>query len=358
MSAFAEFLLIAVLLFLWESTLWLPLRGIALRKRWIAGRWSVLDPSALLSFRKTGLVPMFPLPPDFGLAPCQGPPLIVAPDGGMLMETDDGYWIEVVVVSWADFQEEGHCLVVAGRKTRLTSRRWLEILKRARQRGADPVDAVRLAAKLAFSPTRASRELRKWHLVSKTLRWTGLLLTVGFFVGLPMIYLYRGSLDAMLFVLWLWLVMCWISGQLWWLAARVYPGAKSALRMDALLALLVPFHAMRAMEIASVHSFGTTHPLALLVSAGDMNHPWLQRFLRKLEHVKPTEHASVAALRPLVSMALATRGKVIADFDVMPDASKDLEAVKYCPRCHGMFLGHAMKCGECDLPLRDLTDAA
>jgi len=73
MSALAEFLCVAIALFVWESLLWLPLRGTALRKRWFGGTWKVLDPEALFATRELGVIPML-IPPDAGLAPCQGRP--------------------------------------------------------------------------------------------------------------------------------------------------------------------------------------------------------------------------------------------------------------------------------------------
>ncbi|MCF7676342.1 MAG: hypothetical protein K9M97_13420, partial [Akkermansiaceae bacterium] len=68
MSPLVEFCLIALALYLWESTLWLPLRSVALRRHWFSRRWRVLLPDRWLALRETGLVPLLPLLPDGGLA--------------------------------------------------------------------------------------------------------------------------------------------------------------------------------------------------------------------------------------------------------------------------------------------------
>ena len=60
MPAFVEFALVAIALYLWESTLWLPRRGTALRKRWFGKHWKALDPESLIATRELGLVPERP----------------------------------------------------------------------------------------------------------------------------------------------------------------------------------------------------------------------------------------------------------------------------------------------------------
>ncbi len=350
MSAFAEFCLIAVALYLWESTLWLPLRSVALRRRWFTNRWQVLNPDQWLSLKETGLVPLLPLLSDAGLAPCQAPPLLAADNGELLMTTSDGRLVPLAAVGWTDLREEQHHLAVGGLKTRLSSARCVAVLRRAKLRGATPAAAVRQAWRFALSPVRARREWRRWRLVAGPLGWLPPALTFGFFVGLPLVYLFRGSLPAVLFALWLWCLMAMIAAHLWWLGRRVYPGARAALRMDAVLALLVPFHAMRAREIAAVHALGTTHPAGLLLSTADLTNPWLAGFVRGLRHPRPEvpeDFIRSAALLPPLELALAHCGRTVADFDCPPDHARDPAAVAYCPRCHGMFLGQVEVCPDC-----------
>jgi hypothetical protein len=148
MPAFVEFLLVAVALFLWESTLWLPLRSMALRKQWIGGRWKVLDPAALIATRELGLIPMLPFPPDLGLAPCQVPPLMVDANGRMMVENVPGRVFYINSLSWNDLREEPHHLAIAGSRIRVSSHRCVGVLKRARQRGATLDAAIRLAWRL------------------------------------------------------------------------------------------------------------------------------------------------------------------------------------------------------------------
>lgn len=349
MPVFVEFALVAIALYLWESTLWLPRRGVALRKRWLGNRWKALDPTDLIASREIGLVPMLPFPPDFGLAPCQAPPLF-ADENGLCLETADGRIEGLEGIGWEDLKEESHHLVVRNRQIRITSKRCIEVLRRAKKRGATPEAAVRQAMRLAMSPARAGREWNRWRLVSNSLRIYGPILAVGFFVGLPLSYVKFGTMPTLILAGWLWCVMAWTSCHLWWLGKRVYPGAKSALRWDALLALLVPFHAMRALEIASVHAMGTTHPVALLISAGEFQNPWLQQFIRRV--LFPISGGAgdsrlASALREPLARALGTCERNIEDFVVPPDRSADAQAKSYCPRCHGLFLAGVKSCADC-----------
>jgi hypothetical protein len=359
MPAFVEFLLVAVALFLWESTLWLPLRSMALRKRWIGGKWKVLDPAALIATRELGLIPMLPIPPDLGLAPCQVPPLMVDANGRMMVENVPGRVFYINSLSWNDLREEPHHLAIAGSRIRVSSPRCVGVLKRARQRGATLDAAIRLAWRLAMSPGRSGREWRRWKLVSGPLQWNGIILTIGFFVVLPAVFVFRGNLPALLFAGWLWGVMVWTGVHLWWLGKRVYPDARSALRMDALLAMLVPFHAMRAMEIAAVHAMGNTHPAGLLIGSGSLENRWLAHWIRRVLFPIPdseSDHGFSSAMRPLLEKALSGSGKSPEDYDVEPDRSDDPDAARYCPRCHGMFLLQVERCPDCrSLELRSFA---
>ena len=351
MSAFAEFLCVAIALFVWESLLWLPLRGTALRKRWFGGTWKVLDPAALFATRELGVIPML-IPPDAGLAPCQGPPLAIlgTDGGGILVEYGSGRLFHHKSLTWNDLHIDHLHLVVAGVKTRISSPRCMDLLRWAKLRGATVETAVQQSWRLALSPTRAGQEWRRWILVSRTLRWNGFALMLGFFAGLPLVYLYQGGGPTLMFGLWLWCLMAWTAGHLWWLGGKVYPGARSDLRMDALLALLVPFHAIRATEIASVHAMGTTHPISMLLSTKDLQNPWLGSFVRRVIHPLPGSPEDIGyanGLRPLLVKPLSSVGKRLEDFDLPPDHTKDPAASLYCPRCHGLFLDHVQTCPDC-----------
>lgn len=350
MSAFTEFVLIAIALYLWESTLWLPLRGVALRRKWSGSGWKVLDPRGLMAGKELGMIPLLPLPTDAGIAPCQSPPLVVSEDGGFLMELASGSWVSLNSLTWNDLLDKDHYLVANGTRTRMTSPRWVSFLRGAKNRGASPEMAVRLAWRLALSPGRAQREWRRWKRVSRSLRLYGPVLALGVFAGLPLTYLYLGVYPLLMLVVWLWLLMVVTAAHLWWLGKRAYPDAGSALRMDALLSLVVPFHAMRAFEIASVHAMGTTHPIGLMLSTGDLENPWLCHFIRRVLHplpASPEEARLSAALKPLLSGALAQKGMRLEDYGTEPDRTDDPESTGYCPRCHGRYLGHVKVCPDC-----------
>jgi len=350
MSAFAEFVAVAIALFLWESTLWLPLRGVALRREWFGKRWKILDPGKLFATREVGMVAMFPLPPDFGLAPCEAPPLLVDPDGNFLIESSKGDLHQLSSISWDDLEHHEHHLVVPGWKTRMTSRRSTAILRRAKQRGATPEAAVRISWRLALSPDRSRREWRRWKLAAGPLRWYGLILAIGFLVGLPLAYIYLGTFRTLMMALWLWCIMGFTAGQLWWLGKRVYPDARAALRMDAMLSLLVPFHAMRAWELAAVHAMAATHPVGLILSSGDTGNPWLGKFVRRILHPRPDSKEDAifsAALLPHVSRALSRWGKTLQHYENEPAVSIEESAGKYCRRCHGVYLSETKVCPDC-----------
>ena len=350
MSALSEFIWVAIALYLWESTLWIPLRGVTLRRRWLGHGWRVLSPASLIATRELGLIAMLPLPPDVGLAPCQAPPLLVTDEGEFIVESGAGILHSIQLLTWDDLKSLEQHLVADGVKTRISSPRCIDLLRRARRRGATPEQAVRLAWRLALSPSRAGREWHRWKLVSRPLRWSGAILTLGGFVGLPAAYLYLGMLPTLLLGLWLWSTMGWTAVYLWWLGKRVYPAARAALRMDALLSLLVPFHAMRALEIASVHAMGTTHPVGLVVFSRDFDNPWLGDFIRRVLYPQPDvaeDAAFSAALRLPLARMLRSCGRRLEEFDTMPDRSNDSAAVSYCPRCRGRYLAQVVTCPDC-----------
>ena len=357
MSTFAQFCLVALALYLWESALWLPLRGIALRKRLRGKSWRALEPDRWLALRETGMVPLVPLIGSGRIAPCQAPPLVVGPDGRWLMESSDGRLLRIDPPAWDDIRPDHHHLRVGKSATRLSSPRVLAVLSRARKRGLGPAEAVRRAWWMALSPERARREWARWRLVSGPLGWLCPILTVGFFAGLPYFYLYLDGFRTLMFVGWLWSVMLFIAGHVWWLG-RVYPAAKGALRMDALLAAIVPFHAMRVREIASVHAMGATHPVALLLSAGDTGNPWFVRWIREILHPRPGMPADAvfsAAVLPVLAPVLARMGHTPDGFSNPPASGDDPNATGYCPRCHGRFLPGVATCGDCGgLPVRPL----
>lgn len=362
MSAFTEFVLVAIALYLWESTLWLPLRGIVLRRKWFGSGWKALDPRALMAGKELGLVPLLPLPPDSGIAPCQGPPLVATAEGGFLLELAPGGFASFNSLEWNDLSEKDHHLVVSGTRTRTTSPRFVDFLRRAKNRGASPQVAIRQAWRFALSPTRARREWRRWKMVSGSLRALAPMLAIGTFAGLPLSYIYLGVLPMLILLAWLWVLMISISAHLWWLGRRVYPAARPALRMDALLSLIVPFHAMRAVEIASLHAVGTTHPAGLLLSTGDTENPWLRTFIRHILHPlpdSPEDAAFAAAVKPILSSALASCGKQFTDYDTVPDHSEDPETTAFCPRCHARYLPDIKACPDCNgTPLRPFGNPA
>ncbi len=356
MSVFTEFFLVAFLIYLWESCLWLPLRTVALRRRLLGKRWGVVRPGQWWATRHLGLAAMLPIVPDTRLAPCQAPPLRVDGQGGMFLDINDTDSVPCTATDWSALREDGTRLMVDGATVRVSSPRTLEVLRAAKRRGLPPADGVPRMWRSALSPARARREWRKWRMLSAPMQPVCLLLTVGFFAGLPASYIHGGILSLLATALALWLCMWMVAGYLWWLGGRAYPTVKSSFRSDAVLSLLVPFHAMRAMEIASVHAMARTHPAALLIGTGDIDHPWLGRFVREIVFPRPEsphDEARCQAIRPFLEAALSTVGKKPEDYDTTAPRDDDPEATAWCPRCHALFSGNAATCTDCgDTPLR------
>lgn len=356
MSAFAEFFLVAAVIYLWESFLWLPLRSVVLRRKWFSRNWQAVRPGHWFATRKAGLVAMIPILPDGGLALCQAPPLHAADADHVAIEIPGSEPVIHRLTDWTDLRVEHHSLIIGRNKIRISSPRALENLWRAKHRGSTPADAIQHLWQTSLCPSRAAHEWRRWKLVSAPIFPASLLLTTGFFVILPWVYLRAGIIPALAVLVGLWLLMILTACRLWWIGGRVYPEIKSTFRTDALLSLLVPFHAMRAMEIASVHAMATSHPSALVIGTGDLDNPWLGGFIREILHPRPDVSADIqqsAILRPLLTKALTRSGKSLEAYETVPLREDDPEAVSYCPRCHSIFGKNATACSDCqELPLK------
>lgn len=302
---------------------------------------------------------MIPLIPDTGLAPCQEPPLLVGKNDVLLLANPGAEAFPCGNATWEDLHGSFPKLIAGGKAARLSSPRALDVLRRARQRGNNPAQAVGKWWHLSLSPARAAREWRRWQMVSAPLEIPCLLLTTGFFIGLPVMFLYSGILPALITAACLWLIMIFIAARLWWIGSKVYPTVKSQFRMDAMLSLLVPFHAMRASEIASVHAMAGTHAAALILSSGQTDNSWLARLARELLFPlpdSPQDQARNAMMRPSFETSLARLGKNLSGYDIAPSREDDPDATSYCPRCHGFFGPGITVCPDCrGLPLRSFS---
>lgn len=356
MPVFLEFLLVAALIYLWESALWLPKRGHALRRGWFGKSWRVIPATRLLSTRELGVIPMLPIPPDSGLAPCPGFPLAVDGTGAVFIETADGISQKTDALSWEQIRYAAPHLVAGNLSVRCQSPAVMEPLREAKSLGLDPQSAIRRCAALSLSPARGKRDLKRWRIVSAPLRLYCPTLTLGFFGGIPAAYVFLGPASALWLATWLWCVMLAISLHLLWIAKHAYPACRSEIRQDAFLSLIVPFHAMRALETISVHVFARTHPAAILLASGAAMHPWLPSFIRSLLFPRPNhpgDAARTSTFLPEIEKILGRKNMKAGDFDTAPDHADDPDASAYCPRCHGMFLKGRESCGDCgDMPLR------
>lgn len=350
MPVFLEFLLIAALIYLWESALWLPKRGHALRRRWFGKTWRVIPATRLLSTRELGVVPMLPFPPDSGLVPCPGFPLTANGTEAIFIETADGDLLKTDARSWDQIGYTSPRLHVGSFSVRCQSHAVMETLREGNSLGLDPHAGILRALALSLSPTRAKRDLKRWNIVSIPLRLYCPILTLGFFGGLPAAFLYYGPELALWLAAWLWILMLAIGFQLLWLGKSVYRTCRSEIRQDALLSMFVPFHAMRALEITSVYVFATTHPAAILLASGANEHPWLRTFIRSLlfpRRAHAGDAARASALLPIIEKILRKKNLTPTDFDTAPNQANDPDASAYCPRCHGMFIKGIKTCSDC-----------
>lgn len=350
MPVFFEFLLIALLIFLWESVLWLPRQGMALRRGILGKTWRAIPATRFLALRRLGAVPMMPLPADTWLFPCSGFPLAVDAEGGIHIESPNGIFLKTGAGSWDDIRFSAPNIFAGNLSARCQSPRTVETLREGKELGLSLGDAIRRVWELSLSPPRAKREMKRWGIAVSPLTLYCPVLCIGFFAGLPAAYLTLGPMSAIWLGAWLWCLMVGISIQLFAISRESIPSAKSELRQDALLSLVVPFHAMRAAELASIHAFAATHPAAILLATGAHDHPWLAKFVRSLRFPRPSNPGDAAitetALKPLENI-LRIRGLTTDRYLSPPDCPDDPDAAAWCPRCHGMFLADVRICRDC-----------
>jgi hypothetical protein len=152
--------LIAALIYLWESALWLPKRGHALRRRWFGKKWRVIPATRLLSTRELGVVPKLPVPPDSSLAPCPGFPLATDDTGAIFIETADGDFRKTDARTWDQIRYAAPHLIAGNLSIRCQSPAAMEPLREGKSLGLDSQSAIRRCAALALSPARAAT--RHW----------------------------------------------------------------------------------------------------------------------------------------------------------------------------------------------------
>ncbi len=350
MPVFLEFLLVAFLIYLWESSLWLPRQGIALRRGWFGKKWKAIIATRLIATRELGLVPMLPFPPDAGLAPCPRFPLSADAEGKIFIDSADGIYLPTHATRWEDIAFSEPRLSIARQSVRCQSPRCIADFREGKIAGENPCEAIRHAWTASLSPARAKAAIKRWKIANLPLRLYCPMLTLGFFAGIPAAFLYLPPLSTLWLAAWLWTLMVGISLHLFWISKNVYPEARAEIRQDAWLSLFVPFHAMRAMELVSVHAFALTHPAAILIASGQTAHPWLASLVRELKFPRPNQAgdlALAASCLPPLEQSLAIRGVSIARYLEPPDRSEDMEASAWCPRCHGMFLPGPTCCNDC-----------
>lgn len=355
MSAFVEFCLVALALFAWESLLWIPLRGVVLR---VSGRGKTLRvkcPDQWFATKNSGCVFLHWWPGSGAVLPTQALPLLVNSQGRWLLQQNDGRYVRIAAPTWDEIRWQSPTLQVGKARVRLTSSRCLQVLWQGKKAGLSPAEALRKAWAESLSPSRAAAERKKWHIAAAPLRWMQPLLLMGFVAGLCLFVTQGDRFPLGLFLLWIFLVMVMIAGHVWWLGKKIYTSNKSDLMTDVFLCCLVPFHAMRAAEAVARHAMGGVHPFALLLRYAPAN-PWLLRELRQICHPRPgniEEEVRYDAMKSLLQNLLSQRGLAWSDFHQAPTHREPGE-VRYCPRCHALYLEGASHCRDCgNYPLQD-----
>ena len=358
MSAFSEFCLVALLLFVWESLLWIPLRGVCVSRAVDSGKLRILAPDRWFSTKSSGAVFTSLVPGSGTVMPCQSLPLLVDAQDRWLLQRDDGSHQLIAPPTWQDIHWQSPHLTVGGTKVKLTSARILAEFFRGKKNGHTPADSLRAAWRDSLSPARARAAWKRWRIATTSLRMMQPLLTIGFISGLVMYAVDGEKFPLLIFLAWMWLTMIMIASQVWFLGSKVYRQNRHEIFLDAILCALVPFHAMRAAENVSRHAFGHLHPLAF---AGQEAHelPWLVKSIRRILHPRPgrkEDEILLEAMRPHLDHLFPRLGLSTDDFMRQPARTADEDETHYCPRCHSLYLANASTCRDCGgMALREIT---
>lgn len=354
MSAFAEFCLVALALFAWESLMWIPLRGVFLHAARRGKTFAVKRPDQWFATKSSGCVFLSWLPGSAAVLPTQALPLLVDLQGRWLLQQNDGRYVSIAAPTWHEIHWQSPTLQVGKTRVRLTSGRCLQALWRGKKAGLSPAEAVAVAWKESLSGARAVAEQKKWQMVTEPLRWMQPTLLLGFVAGLILFVRMADRFPLALYLLWIFLVMIMIACHVWWLGRKIYTSNKGALTTDALLCCLVPFHAMRAAEAVAAHAMGAVHPYALLLRYAP-KHPWLVKELRLISHPRAgriEDEIRFSAMDDFLQEAFKRTGMSWQDFDQAP-GTREKDEVLYCPRCHALYLEGVIHCQDCqNYPVR------
>lgn len=355
MSAFAEFCLVALALFVWESILWIPLRGVCVQMPISRKKLRILSPDRWFATKNSGMIFSSWWPGGADVAVCQSCPLLVDAQGRWLLQHNDGRYVAVEAPAWEDIQWQAPHMMVRGVRVMLTGARMMESLWRGKKAGLTPADAVMDVWRESLSMPRAAGEWKKWRLATASLRWLQPILFTGFVSGLVLYFFDAEQFPLGLFLGWMWLMMVMIACQLRYLSRRLYRSSRGEFLLDAFLCCTVPFHAMRASEIAVRPVLGNIHPFAM-VARYDTQNPWLVRQLRQIAHPRPgklEDEILFAAMQPLLIGVMIKLQRTWSDFDEVPTTPRDEGDDCFCPRCHSYYLAGVESCRDCgDYPLR------
>lgn len=350
MSSFAEFCIVALLLFVAESIYWTPLRTVSLCVSERRKKCRLLDPSRWFKTSRVGIVfpSLFPGSPAF--MPCHAFPLLVDDEDRWLLQADDGRFIRIEAPQWSDIDCKEGQLHIGKRRVKVSGVRCVEVLRDAKQRGLSPAQAVRLVWQRSLSQRQAQQEWRKWRMLAEPLWWAQPFLLGWFCFGLLLYVLQGESFRYLYFLSCLFIIMVTIAVRVWWMIHRAYPMCRRELMMDAILCFLVPFHGMRVAETLAVKVFAGVHPYAMLQRL-QPDHPWLVKQWRQLSHPRPKhieDEILWSAMTSYLTKAWPNNGVEWAKYDETPHEEREEGEDSFCPRCHSRFLAGISVCRDCD----------
>jgi hypothetical protein len=359
MSVFAEFCCVALALFLWESLLWLPLRSAPLhfsRKNNTVGI-KVRRTDRWFATKKRGCVFLSWLPGSCSVLPCQAIPFMVDSQDRWLLHHDDGHYASIPAPTWEQIRWQHPTFHIGNARVTLTSGLCLVALWRGKNAGLSPAEATRMAWRESLSLPRAAADEKKWRLLAAPFSWMQSILLLIFVSGIFGYWEQREQFPVLIFLASVVLLMLIIAIRVAWMAKKIDPSCRSALIQDAFLCCIVPFHAMRASEAIALQFMGRVNSLALLLRY-EPQHPWLAQYLRKISHPRPgkvEDEMLFDAMSLLLQPAMQKRGMQWSDYDQAP-ISHQPDEVRYCPRCHTLYLAGQTTCHECNgYPLRHFS---
>ena len=374
MSDLQWLFVILALLYLWECACWIRRGSVAFRT-WMARRWTVVHPGALLGNQKAGFVFTHPLPPLGTIFSGNQLPLSLSPDGALAFvapSVNPGWrppqngqllpWSELsqVQVVGKTLRLKGQTFVQTGSAT---FAKWLAA--ELRQMAQVPVSSrsrcIEELLKQTLDTAAIQQRLRLFEQQTRSLRLMTNTLFVYLFVLAPAV-IWQFGLSATWPGLLAGLLAC--TGAAAFLFRRahrgLYPEAEDERFTHFLIILLSPATAIRAHDLLSRPLLDNFHPLAVakvLVPARqfeefarnvlrELRYPAMPLCPRPDQAACATESSWRTALRSHIEKFTVQNG---LNPDELLEGPKqaDSSCRSYCPRCGAQYTTPDGICADC-----------